>query len=194
MRRTKNNIVILENSQIIYEGLSNILLKSTHHFTVYRVDDFEDLKHLSATVDISVVIINPNFILNKQVEFAKIKSEITTSSWVGLVYNYFDEAIIKQFDSVISINEADATIIDKVYQSKSEAEKDSEDGEKLSERETGVLIELINGLSNKEVGDKLHISIHTVITHRKNIMEKTGIKSLSGLTIYAISKNIIQID
>jgi DNA-binding CsgD family transcriptional regulator len=40
----------------------------------------------------------------------------------------------------------------------------------------------------------LNISIHTVISHRKNITEKTGIKSLSGLTIYAITKKIIPLD
>ncbi|MGE5354496.1 MAG: LuxR C-terminal-related transcriptional regulator, partial [Acidobacteriota bacterium] len=42
--------------------------------------------------------------------------------------------------------------------------------------------------------DRLFISPHTVITHRKNISQKTGIKSVSGLTIYAVVNNIIDID
>ncbi|MFW5781575.1 MAG: response regulator transcription factor, partial [Bacteroidota bacterium] len=66
--------------------------------------------------------------------------------------------------------------------------------EVLSERETDVLVQLLKGLSNKEIAEKLHISKHTVISHRKNIVEKTGIKSLPGLTIYAISKKIIPVD
>ena len=57
-----------------------------------------------------------------------------------------------------------------------------------------VLIHLVHGLSNKEIADKLNISIHTVVSHRKNIIQKTGIKSQAGLTIYAISKKIISID
>jgi DNA-binding NarL/FixJ family response regulator len=64
----------------------------------------------------------------------------------------------------------------------------------LSERETEVLIQLVKGLSHKEIADKLNISIHTVTSHRKNIIEKTGIKSLSGLTIYAITKKIIPLE
>ena len=53
---------------------------------------------------------------------------------------------------------------------------------------------MVAGHSNKEIADKLNISIHTVISHRKNITEKTGIKSLSGLTIFAISKKIIPLE
>lgn len=64
----------------------------------------------------------------------------------------------------------------------------------LSSRETDVLLALIQGLSNKEVAEKLFISTNTVITHRKNIIEKTGIKSLAGLTIYAIVHHLIDIN
>jgi DNA-binding CsgD family transcriptional regulator len=50
------------------------------------------------------------------------------------------------------------------------------------------------GLSNKEVADKLSISTHTVISHRKNISLKTGIKSLSGLTIFAVVKGLVDLN
>jgi len=63
----------------------------------------------------------------------------------------------------------------------------------LSKREIDVLQLVAKGLANKEVTDKLCISIHTVISHRKNISEKTGVKSASGLTMYAVLKNIIDI-
>lgn len=64
----------------------------------------------------------------------------------------------------------------------------------LSQREIDVLKCLIEGKSNKEVAEKLFISTHTVVSHRKNISEKTGIKSLAGLTIYAILHKIINIE
>jgi regulator of cell morphogenesis and NO signaling len=63
----------------------------------------------------------------------------------------------------------------------------------LSEREIDVLRLLLEGHSNKEVADKLHISTHTVISHRKNITAKTSIKSLAGLTIYALQNGIIEV-
>ena len=56
--------------------------------------------------------------------------------------------------------------------------------ELLSAREIEVLVLITKGLINKEIADKLNISLTTVITHRKNITEKLGIKSVSGLTIY----------
>ncbi len=64
----------------------------------------------------------------------------------------------------------------------------------LSERERDVLIQIVNGLSNKEIADTLCISIHTVITHRKNITRKLNIHSTAGLTIYAIVNKLISLD
>ena len=47
------------------------------------------------------------------------------------------------------------------------------------------------GLANKEIADRLTISVHTVISHRKNISHKTGIKSVAGLTVYALLHNLL---
>ena len=64
----------------------------------------------------------------------------------------------------------------------------------LTAREKDVLNLVALGHSNKEIADKLFISIHTVISHRKNITEKLGIKSISGLTVYAMLNKIIDTD
>jgi DNA-binding CsgD family transcriptional regulator len=64
----------------------------------------------------------------------------------------------------------------------------------LSERETEVLKLLANGKSHKEIADNLFISIHTVVTHRKNISTKLGIKSTAALVIYAVANNIINLN
>ena len=64
----------------------------------------------------------------------------------------------------------------------------------LSDREKEILISIAKGMQNKEIADQHNISIHTVISHRKNISKKTGIKSVSGLTIYALLNNLINKD
>lgn len=65
-----------------------------------------------------------------------------------------------------------------------------ENGE-LTARETEVLKELVSGLTVKEIADRLCISPSTVITHRKNISSKLGIRSISGLSLYALMNGII---
>ena len=66
--------------------------------------------------------------------------------------------------------------------------------EELSDREKDVLVQVVRGLSNKEIADVLCISTHTVITHRKNIAHKLNIHSSAGLTLYAIVNKLIDIN
>jgi DNA-binding CsgD family transcriptional regulator len=68
------------------------------------------------------------------------------------------------------------------------------DENELTLREKEILRQVAMGFSNKEIADSLFISIHTVITHRKNITGKLGIKSISGLTVYAIINRLIDPD
>ncbi|MGQ1787577.1 MULTISPECIES: response regulator transcription factor [unclassified Saccharicrinis] len=69
-----------------------------------------------------------------------------------------------------------------------------ENSEELSEREKDVLQKVALGKTNKEVASELFISTHTVISHRKNITRKLGIKTVSGLTVYAILNQLIKLD
>ena len=68
------------------------------------------------------------------------------------------------------------------------------EGDTLSAREKEILVCVAKGMLNKEIADAESISIHTVITHRKNITRKTGIKTVAGLTVYALLNNLIDIN
>ena len=72
-------------------------------------------------------------------------------------------------------------------------DEEPEERLELSAREKEILVSVAQGLLNKEIADKHNISINTVITHRKNITRKTGIKTVPGLTVYAILNNLIDI-
>ena len=61
----------------------------------------------------------------------------------------------------------------------------------LSEREKDVLRLIVEGLTNKEIAARLYVSVNTVLTHRKNITAKLGIKTTPGLTFYAITHRLI---
>ncbi len=64
----------------------------------------------------------------------------------------------------------------------------------LSERENEVLTLIARGYLNKEIADRLEISLTTVITHRRNLSEKLGIRTTAGLTIHALTTGLIDPD
>ncbi|MBI9069248.1 MAG: hypothetical protein JEZ09_18265 [Salinivirgaceae bacterium] len=193
MDRKRVNIAVIEPSRIVYEGLANIILKAKRNSFVYWLSDFCELEQLLNKTGIDVVIINPCIIQNRLPEFMRYKKHHLKISWISLVYSHHDNQLLNQFNETISILDSIEAIVNKLTNS---VIKDDNKvvKEQLSEREIGVLLQLVNGLSNKEIAEKLCISIHTVISHRKNIIEKTGIKSLPGLTIFAISQNITSVN
>ena len=64
----------------------------------------------------------------------------------------------------------------------------------LTDREIEVMALIVQGYINKEIADMLHIGLSTVITHRKNIMDKLGMRSVSALTIYAVMHGYVDIN
>ena len=67
-------------------------------------------------------------------------------------------------------------------------------GEVLSEREKEIIVQVVRGLSNKEIAEALFISVNTVMTHRRNIARKLQIRSAAGLTIYAIVNGLVNLE
>ena len=192
MDKSRINIAVIEPSQIIFEGISNILMKLKKNFYLYRFNDLEELKNSTSKLSFNVAVINPSIIQNRLTDFMKLKSIQSNIMWIALVYSFFDDDILQKFDDTLSVTASLEQILQKLEQVNSVSERNQQ--EELSDREIEVLVQLVKGLANKEIADKLNISIHTVISHRKNITDKTGIKSLSGLTIYAITKKIIPLE
>jgi len=61
----------------------------------------------------------------------------------------------------------------------------------LTRREKEIVKLVMEELTNQEIADQLFISVRTVEAHKRNILEKTGCKTVAGLAIYAIEKGII---
>ncbi len=190
------NIAVLESSQIVYEGISNILLKSGNNIKLFRLDKLNDIERLFEQTQPDIVIMNPSQIQNKVKEFTAIKKSMSETFWTALVYSLFDQQTMSLFDKSIHITDSPASIIELItrLEDNNSTNTSSSEQEQLTEREIDVLKLIVAGLSNKEIADKLFISIHTVVSHRKNISQKTGIKSQAGLTIYAISNKIIRLE
>jgi len=194
MDKNRKNIVVLEPSKIIYEGLYASISESEYEYSFFHIHTLNEIKELIFIEDISVVLINPAVVQNRVNEFIRLKKQYNYIHWVGIIYCFFDNSTLKLFDATFQITEEITEVIRKINKICNYKSSDSLRNEHLSKRETVVLKWLSKGLSNKEIAEKLNVSIYTVNTHRRNIMDKTGIRSLAGLTVYAVSKGIISLE
>ena len=180
------NSVIIHNSPIIQQGLKSILLSrnigiSDVMNTLPECSILHDWKDILILIDIQY-----SDELKKHFKALKKNGNII----IGIDNTGFTNDLASNFDDILNIYDNTKTIIQKIsiYISKvSEIKSDNQ----LSVRETEILTIVARGFSNRQIADQLFISIHTVITHRKNITSKLGIKSISGLTLYAALNNMV---
>ena len=193
MSKSRINIAIIEPSHIFFVGLSNLLHKTDNYYYIFRLTDLDELNLFLMREKVSFVLLNPCVYQNKNGDLLKMKKAYPEITWIGLLYSFYHPELLSKLDDTILATDSLESIIGKLTRI-AVGQTDNAKQETLSEREIEVLAVMVKGFSNKEIAEELNISIHTVISHRKNIVEKTGIKSLSGLTIYAISKKYIQVD
>lgn len=116
---------------------------------------------------------------------------------IALVGSVTEPGALRGFDYSIGFRD-DIESISKVFE---HIQDDNDDlstsgaGENvLSMREKEILVCIVKGMTNKEIADKLFISVHTVVTHRRNVARKLQIHSSAGLTIYAIVNKLVALD
>ena len=192
--KSDKKIIIVEPSPIVSAGLTSYFDDIKQVSIVSQLDRIDRLEEKLAAYNPDILIINPLLIAYDTNEhFLKICRDFSNVIPVALVTSYVDGGILKQFKDVIEINDSKQKVVTKIFNllSDNKLTQDKPESIELSNRETDVLVALVKGLTNKEISDKLYISVHTVITHRKNIVRKTGIKSVSGLTVYALLNNLV---
>lgn len=192
MNKSKNRILIIDPSEIVVEGLSNIINHSKDFVVTEKYSDIT-LYNKSFLSQYEIIIVNPMLINYSDYDNIKYMFKNDEKPIVALLYNaLFDDNILKKFDGVINIFDDKDHIIKKLssfIESRTSGEGVAKS--ELSQREREVLIALAMGKANKQIADELNLSVFTVITHRKNISHKLGINSVSGLTVYAIMNNLI---
>ncbi len=190
----RSRVIICEASEIITTGLTTCLEEQDQYSVVARLNAPDRLSEKILSSDADILIINPALLgytdRDLPVQLAKEHPRLVI---VALVTSYHECGSLKPYDGVIEINDTSQKYISKLNEIVNQKKHDekSDDSFELSRREIDVLIAVAKGMTNKEISDQLNISIHTVISHRKNITKKTGIKSVSGLTVYALLNNLI---
>lgn len=185
MRRYR--IAIVEPSAIIAQGVASILRSSGEADVVAIYPTLRAYADRLPVKDVEVVVVGSQVAVG-----AQLRSELQGVAVVLLSTTVVDEDVLRQVDGVINIYDDEATLMRKLRTAVEQGETNPySDSHDLSERERDVLILVAKGMANKEIADRLNISIHTVMSHRKNITHKTGIKSVAGLTVYALLNNLL---
>ncbi|MBQ3213066.1 MAG: response regulator transcription factor [Alistipes sp.] len=190
MRRFR--VAIIEPSAIIAEGVATLAGRSGEFEIVYSGGDMRMLMERFAMVAPDVVIVGSQMVGANNQSLRVAYPELQSVTLALLSTTVCDEEVMRQFDGVVNIYDGQAQIIRKLHAAVEQGETNPySDSHDLSERERDVLILVAKGKTNKEIADELNISIHTVMSHRKNITHKTGIKSVAGLTVYALLNNLL---
>ncbi len=189
-------IAIAETSVIVRGGLT-AALKRLPNVKVQPIEllSVEALHDCVRTQCPEMLIVNPAF--GNYFDVAKFREEISNRiRLIALVASFVDASLLGKYDESISIFD-DLDILSRkiaglLNVASEEEETDNQDT--LSQREKEIVVCVVKGMTNKEIAEKLFLSIHTVITHRRNISKKLQIHSAAGLTIYAIVNKLVTLN
>ena len=194
----KKKVLIIEPSVIIREGLIQILSKSPELDILYPSDGTEDYTERISISRPDILLINPTLIpYTKRYPVYSLAQEYPHMTIVALVYQSLDSSILHAYHGTLEVRESPDRIADVLLEAYATVADRAElldpaGGHELTRRETDVLVLVAKGLMSKEIAERLHISVHTVISHRKNITRKTNIKSVAGLALYALMNNLME--
>ena len=190
-----NKILIAEPSPIVSAGLFRFLEDSNQLQIVSVVDNVDDLNDKMIIYTPDILIVNPLIMgyTNNNI-IRQINQNYPDTICIALVTTFIDKNLLKYFKETIELSDNKQKVTNKIFALLNNNDESSSQNESvdLSNRETDVLICVAKGMTNKDISDMLNISVHTVVTHRKNIVKKTGIKSVSGLTVYALLNNLVE--
>lgn len=194
MNRAVPLIIVLTPNTLSSLGLRDMLTTILPFAAVKVCDSIDELRQIDAA-DIFHIFVSSQILLENVALFTPLRTKT-----IALTMGSANCAAMQEYHQ-INIQQSESEILASIKALHSHAHGTSHashmpsqvSSELLSPREIEVTKLLVEGLINKEIASRLEISITTVITHRKNIFEKLGVRSLAGLTIYAIMKRYIEI-
>lgn len=192
------NIAVAEPSAIIRSGIEAVLKQITGlRIRVIEIASAELLREMLGKYKPDILIVNPSLPGWYTLQLLREETGCTEMKCVALLYAVADQSLLRLYDGQISIYDSPDEIRHKLERlhtsSLEEEEARGEELQTLSAREKEIVICIVKGMTNREIADRLFLSTHTVITHRRNIVRKLQIHSVSGLTVYAIVNKLVEL-
>jgi DNA-binding NarL/FixJ family response regulator len=189
----KARFVIAIDSYIVRKGVSSIIKTIPGIDLVSETDNVDTIRNIVKEGGVDFLVVSTGLLTRLPEEIAE---HLSLNGMLILIRPDEEKESPVSLRLSISVKSPKEEIISKLESvAQSYTENREEEVETyLSEREKTILKHVAMGMTNREIAEKLFLSLHTVTTHRKNIGNKLGIKSVSGLTVYAIVNNIISIE
>lgn len=193
-------IAIAENSTIVRVGLENMLKRLPgFHIQIVDISTGDMLLEAIRMHHPDILIINPQ-LPGFTGDLQKLKDDSGCHSMkaIALLFSIVPDAVLRLYDeqfSLFSDSEEMKQKLERMLASEAPADETAEEDEQqtLSAREKEIVVCVVKGMTNREIADRLFLSTHTVITHRRNIARKLQIHTPSGLTIYAIVNKLVEL-
>ena len=190
------HITIAESSAIVRLGLE-LQLKYLPGFRI-RLSEVTSTDGLAEGLRRNkpdVLIVNPAIPGAAGLQHLKEECGCPNVKCCALLLHPEDPALLRTYDAQVSLFDDAGSLrqlLEQLMAEKRAAEED-DDSQTLSSREKEIVVCVVKGMTNREIADRLYLSTHTVITHRRNIARKLQVHSASGLTVYAIANKLIEL-
>lgn len=188
------HIAVAETSMIVRSGLVAVLKRLPDlNVQTVEINSKEGLQHCMEAHQPEILIVNPQFEGWFDLEAFKQQYARQDMKIVSLICTVVDANQLKGYDESINLFDDLDAVAHKISTLMNVNEEEDSDQNSLSQREKEIIGCVVRGMTNKEIAEQLFISVHTVITHRRNITRKLQIHSAAGLTIYAIVNKLVEL-
>lgn len=191
----KHKVTIIEPSEIVSAGLKQII-EYGGNFHIAKI--FKSLQEYTENQNGNpdIILINTSVMNIGDTNERNILTTKDNVAIVAICYLAYNEETLRNYDGCIGMFCTQEQIEKKLQSAlKTSSDKEQDDNSnELSARECEILTAVAKGKTNKEIADEFNLSIHTVISHRKNISHKLGINSIAGLTIYAVMNKLLDVE
>lgn len=186
-------IAILAPNALMGIGLRSILERMIPYAVFKVCDNFEQIEQIPLEELFHMFVSAHIFLEHRDFFEARHNKTILLTNGTPLAQHLDNYKQINIAASQQQIEESFKSLHAAAHGAQPRVEKVENREDILSPREIEVLRLVVEGKINKEIAEQLNIALATVISHRKNIVEKLGIRSVAGLTIYAVMKRLIEI-
>ena len=182
------NIAVAEPSAIIRSGLEAVLKRIPgFRIQIIEIATAELLQETLRSHKPDILIINPSLPGYYTIQLLKEETGCTEMKCIALLYAVADHALLRPYDDQINIYDSPDEIRHKLERLHTSPEEETEN-------EKEIVVCVVKGMTNREIADRLFLSTHTVVTHRRNIARKLQVHSASGLTVYAIVNKLVELN